>query len=219
MAEGAGAEIGAEQQFAHAHAELLQSRSIQFELPPFQQPEVPDWLKWLGQALKVLEPFLPAIFWTIVGIGALILLYLIAAALLPGRLKLPGWFRRRPAPEAPHLLQPTEETARELLAEADALAGAGRYDEAAHTLLARTIEEMDKRLPGEVRPTLTSRELGGSALLPARPATHFRAIVALVERSLFARRSLNATDWADCRAAYASFAGAEGWTRGRSGPR
>lgn len=201
----------ADADLARAHAELLSNGSIQFELPAQKPPEIPDWLQWLGEALRALGPFLPTIFWTVVAIGAVAILLLIFNAIAPGRLALPGWFRRTAAVEEPLLLQPNAEAARELLAEAEALAGEGRFDEAARRLLARTIEEMDRRLPGEVRPTLTSRELTGSALLPERPGGHLREIVALVECSLFARRPLSAADWAGCRDAYARFASADAW--------
>ncbi len=209
----ANANMTAEPDFARAHAELLSNRMIQFDLPPAQQPEIPEWLRWLGQKLAVLGPYLPAIFWILVGISAVIILLLIIDAFWPGRLSLPRWMRRRRAAEGEQLVQPSADITRQLLAEADALASDGRYDEAAHRLLARTIEEMDGRLPGEVRPTLTSRELADSALLPPRPAGYLREIVAMVERALFARRPLSEADWLGCRAAYKRFASADSWRR------
>jgi len=107
--------------------------------------------------------------------------------------------------------RPEEAQAVQLLDEADVLANAGRYDEAARLLLHRSIGEIDAHRPDLVRPALTSRDIAGHPLLPTGPAAAFARIAALVERSLFARRPLGADDWQDCRAAYREFAFVEGW--------
>ena len=109
--------------------------------------------------------------------------------------------------------RPAEEQAVQLLDEADVLANAGRFDEAARLLLHRSIGEIDAHRPDLVRPALTSRDIAGHPLLPTGPAAAFARIAALVERSLFARRPLGPEDWQDCRAAYHDFAFAAGWQR------
>ncbi len=109
--------------------------------------------------------------------------------------------------------RPEMELASQLLDEADVLAGQGRYDEAARLLLHRSIGEIHAHRPDLVRPALTSRDIARHPLLPARPATAFARIAALVERSLFARRPLGPDDWQDCRAAWREFAFAEGWQK------
>ena len=118
--------------------------------------------------------------------------------------------QRRVKPEA-EAWRPEEAAAEQLLDEADVLASQGRYDEAAHLLLYRSIGEIDAHRPDLVRPALTSREIAGHTALPSRPAAAFSRIAALVERSLFARRPLGLDDWQDCRAAYREFAFADGW--------
>ena len=102
-------------------------------------------------------------------------------------------FRRRgkEAAEEPEWHM-AEQPARQLLGEADALAAQGRYSEAAHLLLYRSIEEIDQRRPDTVRKALTSRDIAGLPALPARPAEAFGDIVRAVERSLFGGRTLGA---------------------------
>ena len=107
--------------------------------------------------------------------------------------------------------RPEEGQAVQLLDEADVLANAGRYDEAARLLLHRSIGEIDAHRPDLVRPALTSRDIADHPLLPRGPAAAFARIAALVERSLFGRRPLGADDWQACRAAYREFAFVEGW--------
>ena len=190
--------------FGDAHRELLQDRSIQFKLEPFQPPQVnqPDM-----SGLVNLAPFFRFMFWVIVAVAVGFILYLIIT-------RLTGFsFRRRAKDEAGdepewHI---AEQPARQLLGDADALAAQGRYSEAAHLLLYRSIEEIDQRRPDTVHKALTSRDIAGLPALPARPAEAFRSIVRAVERSLFGGRTLDERDWSECRAAYERFAFAEGW--------
>ena len=98
-----------------------------------------------------------------------------------------------------------------LLGEADALAAAGRYAEAAHLLLHRSIEDVDARRPDLIRKSLTSRDIAALPAIPDRPRGAFARIAMLVERSLFARRPLAEPDWRTCRTAYEQFAFAEAW--------
>src|SRR3546814_10172873 len=52
--------------------------------------------------------------------------------------------------------------ARALLAEADALAAEGRFAEAAHLLLYRSVEDIEGRRPGLVKPDRKSTRLNSS---------------------------------------------------------
>ncbi len=56
---------------------------------------------------------------------------------------------------------------RSWLDEADALAAKGRFAEAIHHLLLRSVEDIARRRPKLVRPALTSRELSASDGIPA----------------------------------------------------
>jgi hypothetical protein len=200
-------------EFDAAHAELLADPSIQFELPQIE-PRVPE--QRAREEVRVPSGFdLPsapagagtlALFWIVVGLAAAGLLYLIVRRLAEWR--RPTHARSAEA-EADWRLE--EAPARQLLGDADALAAAGRYSEAAHLLLHRSIEEIDRRRPATVRKALTSRDIAGLPSIPPSPAAAFGAIVRAVERSLFGGRPLGADDWQICRSAYERFAFAGEW--------
>jgi hypothetical protein len=197
---------GSAERLAEAHRQLVADGSIQTELKPFQMPEVPAWVRWLGELLDGYGPVIKVIFWSVVACLVLLLLYALARW-LEGR----GLSWRRAAAEQEEEWRPQESTARALLDEADALAASGRYSEAAHLLLFRSIEEIDSRRPDLVRPALTSRDIAGAPALPAGPKRAFADIVLQVERSLFGGRALGELDWRGCRAAYEEFAFAPEW--------
>ena len=140
---------------AKAHARLLQDASLQFDRLSIKPPETPGWVKWLGEALKDLEPVLKWAFW---------------------------------------------------------IADQGLYAEAAHLLLLRSVQDIEKRQPRAVRISLTTREIAVLEVLPesARPA--FSAIGRVVERSLFGGAPVGSSDFADCRQAYEDFALPAGWS-------
>ena len=98
---------------------------------------------------------------------------------------------------------PEAAPARSWLREADALAAQGRYAEAVHHLLFRSIEDIGRRRPRLVRPALTSRELAAAEALPPPARSLFARIAGLVERSLFGGRPVEAGDWTAARSAYA----------------
>jgi hypothetical protein len=192
--------------FAEAHRELLADRSVQFDLPAFEPPPA-SGPSWLDRFLSTDHPVLLAILWAIAGAAVLFILYLIVR-----RMMGLDWPWQRPRPEAEEEdWRPDSAPARALLGEADGLAADGRYSEAAHLLLWRSIEDIDSRRPDLLRPALTSRDIAGLAAIPERPRGAFARIAMLVERSLFARRPLAEGDWRDCRSAYEEFAFAEGW--------
>jgi hypothetical protein len=198
--------------FVDAHARLLADSSIQFEMKPFEPPVVPDWLRWLLQLIEGGGPVFKAMFWIAVAAAVLFLLYWLARWIEGGGL---AFLKRRPKAaegEAEAGWRPEEAPARALLGEADALAAQGRYDEAAHLLLHRSIDDIDLRRPQLVRPALTSRDLAAVPTLPPGPRSAFSAIVMMVERSLFGGRALAEPDWRQCRAAYEAFAFAPEWS-------
>ena len=198
---------GGDAAFAAAHRELLADSAIQFDLPRFQPPEIPAWLRWLGEFMSAEHPILRVLIWVVIIAVAALLLFLIAR-----RLWGVDWpWRRKGEEAADESWRPEEAPARQLLGEADALAERGLFSEAAHLLLFRSIEDIDSRHPELLRPALTSRDIAGLPAIPDRPRTAFARIAMLVERSLFARRPLEQGDWRDCRAAYEEFAFAEGW--------
>ena len=232
MGEGASqAAAGGGDKFAQAYKGLRADPSVQFNLSPSQpEPEPPAWLKALGRWLSdhVFEPignfvrwlasFLPDVpyarffLWGVLAVAALALAWAIYNRLRHGewRLRLP---RRVPASEitVEEEWAPEQGTARSWLEEADALAREGRYAEAIHQLLFRSIEDISRRRPNLVRPALTSREIGGSDAIPSRARELFAAIARLVERSLFGGRAVGEKDWLAARGAYSDFALAGAW--------
>lgn len=193
--------------FAAAHERLLGERSIQFDLPVYEPQPTPGWLRWLDQFLSSEHPVLNAFLWGVAGLAVLFILYLVAR-----RIWGADWpWRGRREEGSDEGWRPAAAPARALLGEADSLAAAGRYSEAAHLLLWRSIEDIDQRRPELLRPALTSRDIAALPAIPSRPRGAFARIAMLVERSLFARRPLAEADWRDCRAAYEEFAFAEGW--------
>ncbi len=208
MAVSAPAQGNAEaaKTFADAHRELVADTAIQFALPAFEPPKTPAWLEALANLLAALGPVMPFIFWGALALGILFLLYLIVP-----RLTGFEWPWRRKATTIEDDWRPEESAARQLLAEAEALAAQGNYSEAAHLLLFRSIEDIDRRRPKLVRPALTSRDIASDEAIPERPKSAFATIVAYVESSLFGGRALGSAEWQDCRANYEQFAFAEGW--------
>src|SRR5690606_442515 len=93
-----------------------------------------------------------------------------------------------------------------LLEDADRLAAEGRYDEAAHLLLRRSVGQIAAARPGLLDPSNTAREIAALPALPDTARRAFAIIAGRVEASLFALRALSADDWRAARAAYADFA-------------
>jgi hypothetical protein len=208
---------------AAAHEALKADTSIQFTLQPAPPPpEPPKWLRDTVEALKeFFEPvgrffqwigsFMPdapyarILLWTMLAAAAVGLALLIYRRLSEGEWRL--WRRRRPTGIAVDAEEeawaPEAAPARSWLREADALAAQGRYAEAVHHLLFRSIEDIARRRPRLVRPALTSRELAAAEALPPPARSLFARIAGLVERSLFGGRPVEASDWTAARTAYA----------------
>lgn len=194
---------------AEAHSRLLADGGLQFDRTGFTPPEVPGWLLWLRKALASLGPLLEIVFWVGLALIVALLLYLIVREIL--RLRAPRPKAERPATPAPFEWRPDEATARNLLAEADALAAQGRFAEAAHLILMRSVEDIERRKPRAIKVSLTTREIARLDGLPEAARPSFALIGQVVERSLFGGRPVDADDFSDCRRAYEAFALPDGW--------
>ena len=199
--------------FDAAHRALVADKSIQFDFAPMvprQPPKVPEWLKWLGDFLHWLSPAFPYIFWGAIGIAVLTILYFILSNV--DGFDWPWQRRAKGIANTEDEWRPEETAARALLAEAEVLAAQGRYAEAARLLLQRSVEDISRRLPQFLKPSLTARDIAVAEELPgaARPA--FDAIARVVEVSAFGSRAVNQAAWDDCRAAYARFAMPATWS-------
>ncbi len=209
---------GAEGQTRQVAADALKawrqvraSSDIQYApLPPKPPPAPPSpWLKLLGELLRdIFEPIgrlfgmsWPVVQYVLIAAAVLLVLFVawrLLAPWLAGRRKITG--------EADPVWAPDPAAVRALLADADRLAGEGRFADAVHLLLRRSVDEIAAARPGWLRPASTAREIASNASLPERARTAFASIAARVERSRFALLALDRSDWDAARAAYADFA-------------
>lgn len=182
---------------------------------PAPPPEPPAWLKSFGEWLRDLFAPIgrllrnigegigiswPIFQWVLLGLAALLIAWLAWQTLAPllerrriAKLDEPEWV-------------PDHAAAVALLDDADRLAAAGKYDEAAHLLLQRSVHHISEARPEWLHPASTAREISVLDPLPAKARTAFAAIASRVERSRYALRPLGAADWEAARAAYADFA-------------
>jgi hypothetical protein len=190
---------------AAAHAALRDDKTIQFSFPvdPPPSPEPPAWLEQLTKLIQAIAPAMEWVFW--IALAAVVLTVLAFIAREVARSRWPGRFK--PAVlTGPEPWRPGEAAARVLLADADALAAQGRYAEAAHLLLRRSVQDIQGSRPRLVRPALTSRDIAALPGLPQAARDAFGAIARIVERSLFGGRAVDEGGWRAARAAYADFA-------------
>jgi hypothetical protein len=196
---------------AQAHRALLGDNGLQFDFAAFKPPPPPpEWLKRLlqlvGKALTAAWPAIKVVFWIGLAVIVGLILYFIGRELVArvrgGRR---GAKAARPA-DLPGEWRPSAARARALLEDADRLAGEGRFEEAVHLILFRSIDDIDARWPRLLRPALTSRDIAAHEALPAAARETFGGIARMVERSFFGGAALGRSDFATCRAAYEAFA-------------
>jgi len=201
-----------------AQSQLMRDPSLQFSFnkapPPPPQIHLPPWLeamlRWLAKVFGWVGQGLGWVFIAGLVIALLIVLGFILREFI--RARWPDLFKRkRPGKTEPQDWRPDAAVARALLDEADKLAAQGRYAEAARLILHRSIEEIEGRRPRLVRPAFTSREIAGLPEIPEAARTTFSAIAAVVERSLFGGRGVDAAAFAECRRTYEAFAFPGAW--------
>ncbi|MGB3166593.1 MAG: hypothetical protein WBA68_07455 [Alteraurantiacibacter sp.] len=201
---------GAERDIASAWENVRADDAIQFaETPMPTQPPPPDWfvtfMEWLARIFEPVAMFLIAnwfwIKWMLLAIGiALVILFLV-------KMIAPDMLRRvtRKTGEEEDW-SPDQGEALALLEEADRMAAEGRYDEATHLLLKRSVGQIAAARPDIVEPSSTARELSAEPRIPDGARSAFGVIAQRVERSLFALTKLSPEDWQAARSAYADFA-------------
>lgn len=207
-----------------AHGDFLAAPEMQIERPTEAEPDPVDprpdrsngWFDWLADAigsfLTALGPVFRILFYLIVGGIVLALLYFIFGETLKARFG--GNTPKEETPEDDLLeeFRPDAVAARSLLEEADALAKAGRFSEAVHLLLFRSIQDIQLKRGDGVPPSLTAREIGGLSSLPERARGALSPIIAIVERSFFGGRNVDEQNWKSARDSYESFAFGGSWT-------
>ena len=176
---------------------------------PPTPPEAPEWLMALGRFFERLTRPLGELLgldwrwlmWLLIALAAAGALWLAWALLVE-----PLLARRRAAAAAEEAWTPDREAALALLDDADRLAAEGRYGEAAHLLLQRSVGQIAQARPGWLTPASTAREIGALRELPERARQAFATIAEVVERALYALRGAGEGEWRRARAAYAEFA-------------
>lgn len=153
----------------------------------------------IGSALGAAWPVLQ---WVLLAAAIAFVLYLIVNMVGP----LARSRRETRAAEGEPEWTPDRVESLALLEDADRLAAEGRFDEATHLLLKRSVGQIAAARPDWVEPSSTARELAALPTLSEAARGAFGAIAERVERSLFALRSLDRSDWEAARAAYANFA-------------
>ena len=217
-----------------AHRALRNGGDVQFDLPAAAgPPQPPAWLKALGEWVQMVfapvgrlirwisslmpdAPYARILLWTMIATLALLVVWVAIDRVRGGVWRMPRWRRRRSAAplvpsEEPIEWSPATAPAQRWLDQADRLAGEGRFADAVHHLLLRSVEDIGLRRPQLVRPALTSRDIAGLPGLPPAPRRLFADLAAVVERSLFGGAAVDADDWQECRAAYAEFALPKAW--------
>ena len=196
--------------------EVRGNSDIQFEEIAIKPPE-PSEPSWLGEALQAFFEFLgnllspvgqmigvswPILQWVLLALVIVFVLYLVLRTFGP----LAGRNRKITKAVTEPEWQPDREQSAALLEDADRLAAEGRFDEATHLLLQRSVGQIADARPDWVDPSSTARELVAIPALSDAARSAFRTISERVERSLFALSSLNRSDWEAARSAYANFA-------------
>lgn len=197
---------------AQSWQELRGDEDIQFapvEIPEPAENAVPDWLvdffEWLADIMAPVGRFLVNI-WPVGKWALLALVVALALIILVRALRGRGLKGRRSGNGGSAEWIPEQQAALALLEEADKLASAGRYDEATHLLLQRSVNQIAEARPDLIDPSSTAREIASEQALPEAARRAFGAIAERVERSLFALRQLSSDDWQVARDAYAKFA-------------
>lgn len=176
------------------------------EIPPPESSSnwLVDLFEWIAWAMSPLAELVGGnwleLRWVLLALVVALILYAI------WRLVGPALANRRIGADDEADFAPARAQALQLLEEADRLAAEGRFDEATHLLLQRSVGQIAEARPDLIDPSSTAREISALPALPEKAARAFSTIAERVERSLFALRSLSAEDWQAARTAYSEFA-------------
>lgn len=210
--------------FNALHKQLLEDDRLQLERPVKTEDAEPARKRssfsfklpdWLTSFFSGLGPLMQLLFYVGLGVILCAILYFVYGTLR--QVDLQSLRDRKLKHEeaddviAPSL-RPDAGAAKTLLEEADALAARGRFAEAVHLLLFRSIEDIQLRRKERLSTALTAREIGALKDLPEKPRTALGPIIRLVERSFFGGRNVDAEGWQIARKAYEDFAFGEAWT-------
>jgi len=153
------------------------------------------------------------IFWGGVALLIAFILYHFGKEIIAARQRREPKEDKQSTEPAIPLYVPDAEQARILLDDVDKLAAQGRFEDAVHTLLFRSIQDIDIKRPNAIRRSLTAREIGSLEILTPLTRDAFAKIARVVETSFFGGQKIGQDEFARCREAYANFASKQAWSR------
>ena len=149
--------------------------------------------------------FFKVIFFGLFGLALIALITTIAREALRMRRSNEPKTKSEKKPAVP-VYQVDEEVARVLMDDADVLASQGKFEEAVHLLLFRSIQDIADKRPHHVKRSLTAREISLLPILTEKAQLSFSIIGQLVENSFFGGADLNSEDYEKSKLAYKDFA-------------
>ncbi|MBV7258148.1 hypothetical protein KCG46_01015 [Erythrobacter sp. WH158] len=192
----------------------IQFAPVEIEPTPPPEPNAIEqalnaFFGFLGEVLSPVGALIagiwPVLQWVLLALLAAFIIYMLVNTIGPVGLRKRDARKDRAAAGEPEWA-PSRSESLALLEDADRLAAEGRYDEATHLLLQRSVGQIAAAKPDWVEPSSTARELAALPALSEAARGAFGAISERVERSLFALRKLDQNDWVAARAAYTDFA-------------
>lgn len=198
--------------FDKAYAKVRAMDQIQYDFPEQKVEPSPQWLMEFFDFLGRNSGTIKIVVYALLAMAVLYILYRLFPPFRALVDRLLGRIKAARTDDAEAEWQPEIGRAKALLAEADALASEGRYAEAVHYLLWRSIQDIARRRPQLLRPSLTGRDIARSPELPEVARAAFVTIADVVELSHFGRRPVDQAGWERCREAYSRFALRESWS-------
>jgi hypothetical protein len=186
----------------------MRDKSLQFSFPdanPDTKP--PSWLTHLADFLRHHDKEIGWAGWALLAVLVALALWFLVRRLRDHPPPRAVW----PPPRERTPWQPSARQARLWLHDAEVLAAQGRFDEAVHTLLLVSIQEISDRQRELVTPALTSREIAALPALSALAQRIFSGIAQVVEHSRFGGRGIGEAEFQRCRAAFEQFTAADTW--------
>jgi hypothetical protein len=145
---------------------------------------------------------------TVVLWGMIIVIAVLAASWLASELSKYGGDAELPADAPDARAAATEAIIERPLEDAEELARRGRFAEAIHTLLLRTLQELARNAAVRVAPANTSREILARVPLLADARSALAGLITAVEITHFGDEPANADDYERCRRQFHVFAAA-----------
>ena len=189
-----------------ALADVLSDRSIQSAFPdggevvkprvepPSRSRSSTDW-SGLGSIAQ-------AVLWVLLGVAVVLVIVALARRL--------GGYTKDVRILSPPAAEPVPVASSQLSLEgAEALAAAGRFDEAIHALLLVAFRNLGRETT--LAGSLTSREILDEGRLSGEARRGAEDLVGAVELSLFGGRESGQVEYASAMDSYRRFAGAAGW--------